>query len=960
MGGEIKFKQRPREEQAEADGTAEAEKVAFLLGVNTTDFLNAVLKPKVKVGSEMVTKGQNKDQANFGIQALVKSLYARMFDWLVARVNQTLDVKAKRQYFIGVLDIAGFEIFDYNTFEQLCINYTNERLQQFFNHHMFVLEQEEYKKEGINWTFIDFGMDLAACIELIEKPMGILSILNEETLFPKASDKSFLGKLYDNHLGKNACFGKPKPNKKLLHEPHFELYHYAGTVGYNITGWLDKNKDPVNDTVVGVLGASKDPLVAMFFTPKVDPNAGKGGKKKGGGQTIAKAHQDCLNKLMKTLYATHPHFVRCIIPNEVKTPGLIDSALVMNQLQCNGVLEGIRICRKGFPNRMIYSEFKQRYTIIAPNAVPQGSVDGKVVTEKVLAAIQLDENDYRTGNTKVFFRAGVLGQLEDIRDDRLSKIIALFQAWVRGYVMRKSYKKLQDQRNALDVIQRNIRRWLAVKNWQWMKLYYRVKPLLSAARQEDEMAQKAKEFEEMKENFEKTEKLKKELEEQNVTLLQAKNDLFIQLQAEQDSLAEAEERVQQLLTEKRDKDDQMAEMQKRLEEEGGTAEALEEKKKKLEGEISGLKNDIQDMELNLQKSREETKSKENQIKTLNDEMARQDESIAKPQKEKKAHEETIKKTQEDLAAEEDKVNHLNKLKQKMEGTIDELEDNLEREKKQRGDVEKVKRKLESELKQTQETVEDLDHVKRKDAEINNLNGKLEDEQNLVAQLQKKIKDLQRHIEELEEELEAERQARSKVEKQRAELNRELEELGERLDEAGGATQTQMDQNKKREQEIAKLRRDMEEQQIQTEQAMASLKKKSQDACNELSDQLDQLSKVKAKIDKEKNQLKAEVDDAQSQLEHVTKGKQSAEKLAKSLEGQVNDLTKAKSSLGKQLEEAKGACEEESRIRSKLQGECRNLQADCDQLREQLEEEQEGRADAQRLLTKAGNEAAEWR
>jgi len=1011
--GEIKFKQRPREEQAEADGTAEAEKASFLLGVNTTDFLNAVLKPKVKVGSEMVTKGQNKEQANFGIHALVKSLYSRMFDWLVARVNETLDVKARRQYFIGVLDIAGFEIFEYNTFEQLCINYTNERLQQFFNHHMFVLEQEEYKKEGINWTFIDFGMDLAACIELIEKPMGILSILNEETMFPKASDKTFLAKLYENHMGKSNNFGKPKPNKALKMEPHFELYHYAGTVGYNIAGWLDKNKDPINDTVVSVLGASKDPLVSMFFTPKEDPNAakgGKGGKKKGGMQTIAKAHQENLNKLMKTLYTTHPHFVRCIIPNEIKTGGIIDSGLVMNQLQCNGVLEGIRICRKGFPNRMIYSEFKQRYSIIAPNAIPAGFVDGKEVTSKVLAAIQLDENDYRIGNTKVFFRAGVLGQLEDIRDERLSKIIALFQAWIRGYVMRKSYKKLQDQRKALDTIQRNIRSWLAVKNWQWMKLYYHVKPLLSQAAAEDEMKQKEAEFAELKENFEKTEKLRKELEEQNVTLAQAKNDLVIQLQTEQDSLAEAEERVQQLVLQHADFEAQIKEMEERIGEGEGATEELEAKKKKLEGEIGNLKNDIQDMELNLQKSKEENKAAENKIKVLNDEMAKQDESIAKLTKEKKAHEDTIAKTQDALAAEEDKVNHLNKLKQKMEGTIDELEDNLEREKKQRGDVEKVKRKLETDLKQTQETVEELDRikrdledsVKRKEGEISGLNGKLEDEQNLVAQLQKKIKELQRTIEELEQELEQERATRSKVEKQRNELNRELEDMAGALDEASGATASQVDMNKKRESEINKLKRDLEEQAMQAEQQLSVLKKKSTDAQNDLADQLDSLTKVKSKIEKERNALKGDFEDAQSQLEMVTKGKQNAERIAKSLEGQLaevnakleeasrnindlgsakgkaqsenadlirqleeaessaNQLAKAKANLTKQLDDAKASLEDESRARSKVQSDLRNLQADMDQMRDSLEEEAEGRADLQRQLQKAAGEAAEWR
>merc|ERR1711931_541003 len=239
LWGEMKWKQRPREEQADADGTEEAEKTAHLMGINRGDMLKAILTPKVKVGNEFVAKGQNMDQVKFGVGAIAKSIFGRMFDWLVMKCNGTLDTKAKRQYFIGVLDIAGFEIFEFNTFEQLCINYTNERLQQFFNHHMFVLEQEEYKKEGIDWVFIDFGMDLQGCIDLIEKPLGILSILEEECMFPKATDKSFKDKLYEN-CGKNKQFGKPaKVDKNALHPPDFELSHYAGRVQYNTAGWLD-------------------------------------------------------------------------------------------------------------------------------------------------------------------------------------------------------------------------------------------------------------------------------------------------------------------------------------------------------------------------------------------------------------------------------------------------------------------------------------------------------------------------------------------------------------------------------------------------------------------------------------------------------------------------------------------------------------------------------------------------
>ncbi|NWZ82280.1 MYH1B protein, partial [Poecile atricapillus] len=262
--GNLKFKQKQREEQAEPDGTEVADKAAYLMGLNSADLLKALCYPRVKVGNEYVTKGQTVQQVYNSVGALAKAVYEKMFLWMVVRINEQLDTKQPRQYFIGVLDIAGFEIFDFNSLEQLCINFTNEKLQQFFNHHMFVLEQEEYKKEGIEWTFIDFGMDLAACIELIEKPMGIFSILEEECMFPKATDTSFKNKLYDQHLGKSSNFQKPKPAKGKA-EAHFSLVHYAGTVDYNITGWLEKNKDPLNETVIGLYQKSSVKTLALLF-----------------------------------------------------------------------------------------------------------------------------------------------------------------------------------------------------------------------------------------------------------------------------------------------------------------------------------------------------------------------------------------------------------------------------------------------------------------------------------------------------------------------------------------------------------------------------------------------------------------------------------------------------------------------------------------------------------------------
>ncbi|XP_077276640.1 myosin heavy chain isoform X13 [Temnothorax americanus] len=1018
MGG-MKFKQRGREEQAEADGTEEGERVAKLLGCDCADLYKNLLKPRIKVGNEFVTQGRNKDQVAYSVGAMSKAMFDRVFKWLVKKCNETLDTKQKRQHFIGVLDIAGFEIFDYNGFEQLCINFTNEKLQQFFNHHMFVLEQEEYKKEGIDWVFIDFGMDLLACIELIEKPMGILSILEEESMFPKATDKTFEEKLNNNHLGKSPNFLKPKPPKPGQQAAHFAIGHYAGNVPYNITGWLEKNKDPLNDTVVDQFKKSTNKLLVEIFAdhPGQSGDAGGGGgggkggrgKKGGGFSTVSSSYKEQLNNLMTTLRATQPHFVRCIIPNELKQPGVIDSHLVMHQLTCNGVLEGIRICRKGFPNRMVYPDFKLRYKILCANAVREPCEPQKA-TQIILDAINLENDQYRMGHTKVFFRAGVLGQMEELRDERLGKIVSWMQAYIRGYLSRKDYKKLQEQRLALVVVQRNLRKYLQLRTWPWWKLWQKIKPLLNVTRIEDELAALEEKARKAQEAFEKEEKLRKELEDLNAKLLSEKTNLLRQLEGEKSGLSEYQEKSLKLAAQKADLESQLQDISDRFKEEEDARNNLFQTKKKLEQEVSGLKKDIEDLELNLQKSEQDKATKDHQIRNLNDEIAHQDELINKLNKEKKNQGEVNQKTGEELQAAEDKVNHLNKVKIKLEQTLDELEDSLEREKKSRADVEKAKRKVEGDLKLTQEAVADLERnkkeleqtIQRKDKELSSLTAKLEDEQSLVGKLQKQIKELQARIEELEEEIEAERGGRAKAEKQRSDLARELEELGERLEEAGGATSAQIELNKKREAELSKLRRDLEEANIQHESSLAILRKKHNDAVAEMGEQIDTLNKLKARVEKEKVQYYSELNDLRTSCDHLSNEKAAQEKIVKQLqhqlnetqgkleevnrtlndfdaakkklsiensdllrqleeaESQVSQLSKIKISLTTQLEDTKRLADEESRERATLLGKFRNLEHDLDNIREQVEEEAEGKADLQRQLSKANAEAQLWR
>merc|ERR1712079_222216 len=365
--GEIKFVQKGRDDQAEMGDVAFPKKVAELYGCDFNELFKAFCKPKIKVGTEWVTKGQTLDQAHTGVGGIARATFDRIFKWLIIKCNDTLiDKSMKKANFCAVLDIAGFEMFDYNGFEQISINFVNEKLQQFFNNHMFVVEQELYQSEGLNVEMVDFGMDLAACIIMFEKPMGIWSILEEESNFPKATDKSFEDKIKTQHLGKSAPMAKAKSSTDP--NAHFAIIHYAGTVSYNVTGWLEKNKDPVNDTVVDVLKRSSCELMKVLWADmpgqSAPPAEEKKKKKKGGGKTVSSVYLVQLADLMGTLNITEPHFIRCIVPNTHKKPLETETPLIMHQLKCNGVLEGIRVCMLGYPNRTKYGDYKQRYMIL--------------------------------------------------------------------------------------------------------------------------------------------------------------------------------------------------------------------------------------------------------------------------------------------------------------------------------------------------------------------------------------------------------------------------------------------------------------------------------------------------------------------------------------------------------------------------------------------------------------------
>merc|ERR1711936_672627 len=531
--GGIEFKTKGRDDQAECEQVGPDTypgKAAALCGVDAFQMIKAFCKPRIKVGTEWVTKGQTCEQATNAVGGIARAIFDRVFKWLIEKCNDTLiDATMKKANFVAVLDIAGFEIFEYNGYEQISINFVNEKLQQFFNHHMFVVEQEEYVAEGIDWVMVDFGMDLQACIIMFEKPMGVWAILEEESLFPKATDKTFEDKLKSGLLGKCAPFAKPQ--SKTDKNAHFAIIHYAGTVSYNVTGWLEKNKDPVNDTVVDLLKkGSNDLLVHLWLdhpgqsAPPAD-DGGKGGKKKkkgGGGKTVSGVFLADLVSLMTTLHSTEPHFIRCLVPNNHKQPGMVEPPLIMHQLTCNGVLEGIRICMRGFPNRIFYPDFKQRYYILGKAEI-YGSDDNKTAVYAMMDKIGFDREKYRLGHTKVFFKAGALAGLEEMRDELVLKYIRWLQGRTLGFMKREwVYGLKKDQRDLILVIQRQYRQYFKMRHWGWFQLVQRTKPLIGQLNMEEALGFLEARVKETYGAYTEQLDTKKRLEEENNMIMEEK------------------------------------------------------------------------------------------------------------------------------------------------------------------------------------------------------------------------------------------------------------------------------------------------------------------------------------------------------------------------------------------------------------------------------------------------------
>ena len=864
-------------------------KFCQLLGIEVEQFVKGLLHPRVKAGREWVEKVQTPEQVRSAIDALAKGIYERSFGDLVDRINRQLDRKntiTEESHFVGVLDIAGFEIFEENSFEQLCINYTNEKLQQFFNHHMFVLEQEEYAREQIEWKFIDFGKDLQPTIDLIElpNPIGIFSCLDEDSVMPKATDKTFTEKLHSLWDRKTTKY------KRSLLNQGFMLTHYAADVEYSTEGWLEKNKDPLNDNLTRLLAASTNSHVAQLFNDCADPTDASDGHtrsrvKKGLFRTVAQRHKEQLSQLMSQLHSTHPHFVRCIIPNHKKRPKQFSAPLVLDQLRCNGVLEGIRIARTGFPNRLPFAEFRARYEVLC-NSMPKGYLEGQEVATIILEKLNLDKAFYRVGLTKVFFRAGVLAELEEQRDALISEIMSRFQSMARGFTQRRIANKRLYRAEATRIIQRNMLVYTELQASPWWRLFVRMRPLLGATMQANEVkkrdetiqkmqAEKQTQLEEQQRIEDERRRTEMELHRMEQTLESEralaldKEEIFKRLQERESELGEKlagaledqeslEQQLDELMRTRKNAEEELDKRITQLEQAGLIISRLEAEKGDLSTQISELEERIE----NLQNAKNQRSEQEDR---LNQEIRMLKSQVGLKERKLEELERRLLKSDQDLdtklAASEKELQGLRKQVREM------LDENRQ-----------IRQQM-SELSSTSTSFEDV--IRRKESELAILKAdvkKYEGERQSF-ELEKKTlgskhDNIQRRLREVQAETEGLRAQKSQLEREVADTKRML--------------QDKTTENEKREMLESQVQ-DLRLQLVQT-QTELSRERQSRDDVQMLGDHnLANLKREYDSLNEAKIIIEKEMYVQQDVLRRTTEARTAAETERKEFQGELRNL-----------------------------------------------------------------------
>ncbi|KAJ2394209.1 class II myosin, partial [Coemansia sp. RSA 2603] len=959
--GNMQF-QATRNDEAVLGEQVAAEKLCHVLGIQLSDFTRALLRPRIKAGRDWVTQSRTLQQVVYSVEALARSMYERMFGTLVSRINAAMNRPDGKSTFIGVLDIAGFEILETNSFEQLCINYTNERLQQFFNRTMFVLEQEEYKREGIEWNFIDFGMDLQPTIDLIDrtKPIGIMSCLDEECVMPKATDKTFTEKLHGLWAGRSDKYDVPR------FEMGFIVKHYASQVEYSTDGWLEKNKDPLNENVTRLLGNSSEPFVAQLYADYADAeggsdpsastasNAGRARVattlKRGAFRTVGQRHKDQLNLLMAQLNSTQPHFVRCILPNSEKRAGKIDTPLVLDQLRCNGVLEGIRITRQGYPNRVAFPEFRQRYEILAPNVIPrQVFIDSKQAASMLLDALKIDKAKYRLGHTKVFFRAGMLAELEEVRDIELSKIITQLQAVARGALSRSRFRRRIEQARAIRVIQSNARIYNQLCEWPWWKLYRTVKPLLHVTRVDEEMRKRETQISELEARVKGEEEERRRLEKEHHELERAKSDIEALLNSERSAAVDQEEILKRTQEREVILEESLREHAARLEE--------------LEEQCADLTRTRASLEKQLAAATQKMESETVAMRNLATQHAQRDEDFASVQAEAAEYRQALEALESDhsvalerIGALEASLSESREIEAQIADQLAQLQANLAKRDKELEARASSETELSVQAQQAKagaakleaELAEALKHKTSAAAEAEKLRAQLAEIQSARSALEKEASDTGLRLATAEQNLTHAQQERQRLVDAAAHMTKEIDELRQLIDEKADQGTRESEMRRLREGELTKLRAELNDMTTELEDFRQAHLESEQ----ALRSEIETLRRDREYAVQERDDLEAHSQQVEEQLQEHAARLEELEALNMSLESQLTESTTKSREIESVFADTKQSHEQAAQELATMQELIKSMEQERKQLTDRLAQAESAASHTNSTLTGA--------
>ncbi|KAM7133185.1 LOW QUALITY PROTEIN: myosin-15 [Molossus nigricans] len=1027
--GNVKLKQKPREEQMEADGTESADKAAFQ-GIKSSELVS-LIHPRIEVDNEYVTRGQNVEQTPAGSSCVLapgqlKDGCDRPVLMLVVGAPSASRLGA------GPAGIHSYlqSVRNLLLHQRLCILEAGSAFAQrhldtevgalpslelelasspsfrgvLMLQHMSILEQEEYRKDGTDRMSIDSvwickpaQMSLRSTHDIPTKlshqlphsiicrrpslricclPMASAVNANWDVGMtqiptglaqPKGTGRSWERReaaagASSSGLGVGERRGAGQPRGGLAEEATAAaaaaavLPEPSHVPPIFVPDHRPQQSSP--GPKAQTYSASREFKINIFQTENLRNNFFPQAILLPSHKLLrSKSKQEHLKKLMTNLKSTAPHFVRYINPNVNKMPGVMDPYLVLQQLHCDGVLEGIRTCHEGFPNWMPSADFKQRYCILNPEAFPKSKfMNSRKADEELLGSPEIDYAQYHLGITKVFLKGGFLGQLEAMKDE--TKVFTLFQARVPGTliikfqrILEESYaipslglmesnlakspnnetvskrfcsccrllilqhslpsgEKLTGLRttclinslvipyvnpkkkriiawHALLLIQWNIKTFRTRKDWPWMRLF-KIKPLVQSAGMGKQVAGLEEERVPLQEALGNQ---REELKAEQVSLIR-KNDLLLQLQAEQETLANVEEQFKSLIKSKIQLEARFKALSARVEEEEEINSELTARGRKLEDECSESKKEIDDLETILAKPQKEKRATEHKVGSLREEVESLHEDVSKLNRTAEAVWEAQQQTPDALHTEGCLTSlsistHCVSHKASLEGA-------LEQERKARMNCGRKKHRLEGDLKLTQERVLHLESrqpqlaegLRTKELEMSQMTKK-EHEKGLVAQLWKMVQDLQTQRQHLKEELEAERTTRAKVERERANLTQERKDLNENLGEAGEASQVQLEKTKTQEAKLQKLH-DVEETTLHFEATYASLKMRHAHHLAELESQVEHPQQVKQKLEKDKSDLQLQVDDHQTHVEQMARAKANAEKLCSLYKKHLNE------------------------------------------------------------------------